>query len=84
VGLDHQQALAIAEGLREAVTHMGGVHIHSDYKLHISGGLTTIAAEDRTFSDMLHRADQAMELAKISGRNQISVLLISPDQLSGR
>jgi diguanylate cyclase (GGDEF)-like protein len=78
VGLAHGQALAIAEALREAVTHMGGVHIHSDFKLHISGGLTSVEAQDRSFSDVVRRADQAMELAKINGRNQIAILLEEP------
>ncbi len=54
---------------------MPGVHSHSDYELHISGGLTSLGSADHGFTDMLHRADRALELAKSNGRNQIACLL---------
>lgn len=75
VGLGHQEALAIGEGLREAVAHMGGIHVHSDVHLHISGGLTSLEPQDGNFGDLVRRASQAMDLAKINGRNQIAILL---------
>jgi diguanylate cyclase (GGDEF)-like protein len=70
-----EDALATAETLRHAVTTMPGVHSHSDVQLHISGGLTCLAAQDKGFEDVLRRAEKALNLAKSNGRNQIATLL---------
>lgn len=67
-----QEALDTAETLRHAVTTMPGVHRHSDVTLHISGGLTSLGTHDKTFEDLLGRAEKALNLAKSNGRNQIS------------
>lgn len=75
VGLDHGQAQAAAEHVRLAVKKMKGIHSHSDVQLHISGGVSTLCPSDRSFGDLLRRADQAMELAKNNGRDQIALLL---------
>ena len=75
INRDAREALAEAEALRLAVTHLPGVHSHSDFALHISGGLTGLADGDRQFNDLLHRAEQALHLAKSNGRNQIARLL---------
>ncbi|MFM9089872.1 MAG: diguanylate cyclase [Cyanobium sp.] len=69
-----QEALATAETLRQAVTTMPGVHSHSDLRLHISGGLTSLGPQDGGFYPLLHRAEQALHLAKSNGRNQIATL----------
>jgi diguanylate cyclase (GGDEF)-like protein len=74
VGIGAEQAMAMADGLRTAVAHMPGVHTHSDFQLHISGGLTAMAPSDRGFTDLLGRAARALELAKGNGRNQIASL----------
>lgn len=74
VGMDPAQALALAEQLRGAVSRMQGVHSRSDFQLHISGGLTVLAPADDSFTALLLRADQAMQLAKGNGRNQIACL----------
>jgi PleD family two-component response regulator len=42
--------------------------------LHISGGLTSLGPSDRSFSDLLRRADRALQLAKANGRDQIACL----------
>jgi diguanylate cyclase (GGDEF)-like protein len=65
-------ALETAETLRQAVSTMPGVHIHSDVRLHISGGLTSLGPHDTTFDDLLRRAEQALHQAKSNGRNQIA------------
>ena len=69
------QAMAVAEALRNATAHLPGVHTHSDVTLHISGGLSSLAPEDHSFDDLLQRADRALQLAKGNGRNQIACLL---------
>jgi diguanylate cyclase (GGDEF)-like protein len=73
-----EQALVIAEDLRTATAHMPGVHVHSDVKLHISGGLSALAPDDHGFDDLLRRADRALQLAKGNGRDQIACLLEGP------
>lgn len=75
VNRDAQDALQEAEALRLAVTRLPGVHSHSDFTLHISGGLTGLGSDDRSFEDLLHRAVQALHLAKSNGRNQIARLM---------
>jgi len=67
-----EEALAFAEGLRAAVAAMPGVFSHSDYQPQISGGLTSLSVDDRSFADLFYRADQALYLAKGNGRNQIA------------
>jgi diguanylate cyclase (GGDEF)-like protein len=78
VGLESHQALELAESVRQAVTALPGAHSHSDFQLHISGGLTTLASADRGIEDLLRRADQALSLAKTNGRNQIASLVANP------
>jgi diguanylate cyclase (GGDEF)-like protein len=75
VNRDAQDALREAEALRLAVMRLPGVHSHSDFSLHISGGLTGLGSEDHGFGDLLQRAEQALHLAKSNGRNQIARLM---------
>jgi len=73
-GLDDERALALAERLRREVGVLPGPHRHSDVRLHISGGLTSLGPSDRSFTDVLRRADRALQLAKANGRDQIACL----------
>ena len=70
-----ESALQLAEALRHAVTTMPGVHCHSDLRLHISGGLTSLGPHDKSFEDLLRRAEKALDLAQSNGRDQIATLL---------
>ncbi|MFZ0406645.1 MAG: sensor domain-containing diguanylate cyclase, partial [Cyanobium sp.] len=74
VGMDHDQAMGLADSLRQAVPAIPGVYSHSDFQLHISGGLTSLGSTDRSFADLIQRAARALELAKSNGRNQIASL----------
>jgi len=78
VGLSGHAALEQAESVRQAVAALPGAHRHSDFQLHISGGLTSLASGDRGIEDLLRRADQALALAKGNGRNQIASLFANP------
>ena len=71
---DEAEAMAIAEAIRRDVAEMVGVFSPSDYRLHISGGVTSLAPHDRCFADLFYRADQALYLAKGNGRDQIARL----------
>jgi diguanylate cyclase (GGDEF)-like protein len=74
VGMPAGQAVALSERLRANVAAMKGVHSRSDFQLHVSGGVTALSSHDRSFLDLLQRADQAMHLAKSNGRNQVACL----------
>jgi diguanylate cyclase (GGDEF)-like protein len=75
VGKDDQAALAIAELVRLSATEMQGVFSTSEYKIQISGGISSLSPSDQRFEDLYDRAEQAMLLAKNNGRNQIARLL---------
>ena len=76
VGMGHDQAMGLADQLRLAVAAIPGPFSHTDFRLHISGGLTSLGAADHSFSDLMQRAAKALELAKSNGRNQIASLSI--------
>ena len=75
VGKDDAAALALAELVRHSVTQMHGVFSTSDYRVCISGGISSLGSLDGTFEDLFGRAEQALMLAKNNGRNQIARLL---------
>jgi diguanylate cyclase (GGDEF)-like protein len=78
VDLDPEAAMAQAEALRQAARSMVGIWTHSDWQLHLSGGLTALAPHDHLFTDLLLRAENALQLAKGNGRNQIASILDGP------
>jgi diguanylate cyclase (GGDEF)-like protein len=78
VDLDPEAAMAQAEALRQAARSMVGIWTHSDWQLHLSGGLTALAPHDHRFTDLLLRAENALQLAKGNGRNQIASILDGP------
>lgn len=74
VDRDDREAVSMAEVLRRSAATMPGIFSGSDYHLRISGGVTALAARDRSFADLFYRADQALYLAKGNGRDQIALL----------
>lgn len=74
VGMGHDQAMGLADQLRLAVAAIPGPYSHTDFRLHISGGLTSLGSADHSFADLMQRAAKALELAKSNGRNQIASL----------
>jgi diguanylate cyclase (GGDEF)-like protein len=77
VGKDDAAALALAEMVRHSVTLMNGVFSTSEYRVCISGGISSIGDSDDDFTALYGRAEQALLLAKNNGRNQIARLLAS-------
>lgn len=75
VGVNGDEAMGIAEAIRAEVSSLPGIFSHSDYQPCISGGLTSLTADDHSFLDLFSRADQALFLAKGNGRNQIASIL---------
>jgi diguanylate cyclase (GGDEF)-like protein len=72
---DSDATLALAETLRSSLAHLPGPFSQSEYQLQISGGISSLAGGDASFSDLLHRSERALHLAKTNGRNQISRLM---------
>ena len=73
--LPAEAALTLAESLRQAARQMVGIWTSSDWRLHLSGGITALSSQDHGFPDLLLRAESALQVAKGNGRNQIAVLL---------
>jgi diguanylate cyclase (GGDEF)-like protein len=70
-----EEALQLAERIRQATSRMGGVFSRSGYHLTISGGVSALSHDDTGFGDLVQRAERALELAKTNGRNQIASVL---------
>ena len=75
IGKDDAAALAMAELVRQSVTQIHGVFSMSEYRICISGGISSLGSMDVSFEDLFGRAEQALMLAKNNGRNQIARLL---------
>jgi len=71
-----EEAMAIGEELRHAAKHMLGIFTGSGYRLHLSGGVTSLSESDRDFTDLFTRSERALFVAKANGRDQISLLLL--------
>ena len=68
--------MAIGEELRHAAKPMLGIFTGSGYRLHLSGGVTSLSESDRDFTDLFTRSERALFVAKANGRDQISLLLL--------
>jgi diguanylate cyclase (GGDEF)-like protein len=68
-----KDAVACAERIRASVAAMKFEDLPTPFGITASFGVTQRNAEDRTFSAMLNRADQALYRAKSGGRNRIEV-----------
>ncbi|MGH8049263.1 MAG: GGDEF domain-containing protein [Arenimonas sp.] len=75
---DELQSIAVAEhlraGVQENVLGLEGQSI----PLTVSIGLATYRESDRSFNDLLRRADQALYAAKKNGRNRVEIAEIDP------
>jgi diguanylate cyclase (GGDEF)-like protein len=69
VETEHQAALEVAERIRTQFQNLSMSHNGSEFKITVSIGLTQARATDDSFEAILHRADQALYLAKNAGRN---------------
>ena len=74
VGKSLDESLHIAEKLRLRAGQMPGVFSSSDHHVHFSGGLSGLCDGDHHFGDLYRRSEQALDVAKANGRNQVVVL----------
>ncbi len=67
---DRDGALVVADAIQQAV-EAGGLHFESQsLPLSVSGGVATLRAEDGNFTQLFHRASEALLQAKRQGRNR--------------
>jgi two-component system cell cycle response regulator len=69
-GADKNDAMAMAERLREQVAAIAIDHELGPARITVSIGAATLSADDRDGDAVLHRADSALYEAKDRGRNQ--------------
>ncbi|MEX0588434.1 MAG: sensor domain-containing diguanylate cyclase [Cyanobium sp.] len=74
VGRSLDESLHLAETLRLRAEKMPGAFSHSDYHLHLSAGLSELCDNDDHFLDLYQRSEQALDVAKANGKNQVVVL----------
>lgn len=72
-GAGPEEAVAVAERLRESVAGLA-IDVHGiRLKLSVSVGVATLADTSNDFSALVRRADEAMYAAKHAGRNRVMV-----------
>ena len=72
-GIHQAQAVTTAERLRELIAERTATHQGHSLNFTASLGVSECHAGDPDFGALLHRADQAMYLAKRRGRNRVAV-----------
>jgi diguanylate cyclase (GGDEF)-like protein len=64
-------ASALAENLRERIGEHGFVFQNERIPITISIGCSQLAAQDKTATDLIQRADEKLYEAKRGGRNRV-------------
>lgn len=77
-------AMACADSIRQVVQEFRFIWEDSTFNIGVSIGLTPIAMEGETISDVLRRADTACYAAKDAGRNRIHVFHYNDEELEER
>lgn len=72
-GIHQAQAVTTAERLRELIAERVASHQDLNLNFTASLGVSECRLDDPGFGALLHRADQAMYLAKQRGRNRVAV-----------
>lgn len=78
-GAVEQEAITIAERLRQKVEDTCMEHPTGEVRFTVSIGVAQLSAEDKNYEDALHRADAALYQAKTQGRNQSCFYLASDE-----
>jgi diguanylate cyclase (GGDEF)-like protein len=70
---DQEQSVAVAERLRSGVEDAALKLEGHPITMTVSIGLATFQGTDRSFNDLLRRADKALYAAKAKGRNRVEI-----------
>lgn len=73
-GLNKQEGVAAVERLRLAVAETPFSLAGKKISITLSGGVSAFRADDTSFEDILRRADDALYVAKATGRNRVEIL----------
>jgi diguanylate cyclase (GGDEF)-like protein len=76
VGRTIDDAVMIGEEIRQGAERLLGIFSRFGYKIHVSGGASSLSDHDRDFTDLFERSKRALSVAKGNGRNQIASLVI--------
>ena len=68
---DESQSLAVAENVRQAISHTPFPYYGQSIRLTVSGGLSEYGPDGDDLLTLLSRADNCLYLAKNSGRNRM-------------
>jgi diguanylate cyclase len=71
---EHQAALEVAERIRTRFQNLIISNNGVEFNTTVSIGLTAVRVDDDSFETSLHRADQALYLAKNAGRNNVQLI----------
>jgi diguanylate cyclase (GGDEF)-like protein len=75
-----QDAIACAERIRAGIEALVFETAAGPLKITASFGVAHCGSDDRTFADLLHRADEALYDAKGRGRNRVSAQAVPDGQ----
>jgi diguanylate cyclase (GGDEF)-like protein len=75
VGRTIDDAVMIGEEIRQGAERLLGIFSRFGYKIHVSGGASSLSDYDRDFTDLFERSKRALSVAKANGRNQIASLV---------
>ena len=76
VGRTIDDAVMIGEEIRQGTERLLGIFSRLGYRIHVSGGASSLSDYDRNFTYLFERSKRALSVAKGNGRNQIASLVI--------
>ncbi|SFC99124.1 sensor domain-containing protein [Pseudoalteromonas denitrificans] len=75
-----QMAEKIAESMRKAIDEMVFIYDDNSFKIGMSAGISCINKENDRLSNIINSADNACQIAKNNGRNQIHVASVNAQE----
>jgi diguanylate cyclase (GGDEF)-like protein len=79
VDCDLQKAFAVSERLRDRVANHVIRAYGKDIRIKVSIGVAEVSGDMESFESIMHRADQALYLAKKLGRNRVEKSSLEPN-----
>jgi len=70
----------IAENMRKAIDEMVFIYDDNSFKIGMSAGISSIDKDNNKLSNIINSADNACQIAKNNGRNQIHIASINAEE----